>query len=193
MREALGRVLAVDVVSQIDVPSHTNSAMDGYAFRREDAPESGDANFSLTVVDEIGAGHTSEHTLQAGEAIKISMKWHNTGSAPCYQPYRVAYRLSNNNGDTTKIVGLETVEKWMPGEIQLFTEDFFEQPADLPPGPINEVSETIRMPDDLKPGHYQLSIGVVGEKGAKPLVQLGIEGRSEDGWYSLSKIRVVRE
>ncbi len=33
---ALGRVLAEDVVSPIDVPAHDNSAMDGYAFRGAD-------------------------------------------------------------------------------------------------------------------------------------------------------------
>jgi len=33
LRAALGRVLARDVVSAIDVPSHDNSAMDGYALR----------------------------------------------------------------------------------------------------------------------------------------------------------------
>ena len=26
----------------------------------------------------------------------LSMKWQNTGSAPCYRPYRLAYRLSND-------------------------------------------------------------------------------------------------
>ena len=30
--EALGRVLAADVISPFDVPPHDNSAMDGYAF-----------------------------------------------------------------------------------------------------------------------------------------------------------------
>jgi molybdopterin molybdotransferase len=32
LAQALGRVLAGDVVSPIDVPAHDNSAMDGYAF-----------------------------------------------------------------------------------------------------------------------------------------------------------------
>jgi molybdopterin biosynthesis enzyme len=31
---ALGRMLAADVISPIDVPAHDNSAMDGYAFAR---------------------------------------------------------------------------------------------------------------------------------------------------------------
>src|SRR5262245_65339729 len=32
LAQALGRVLADDVISPIDVPAHDNSAMDGYAF-----------------------------------------------------------------------------------------------------------------------------------------------------------------
>ena len=35
LKAALGRVVASDVVSPIDVPAHDNSAMDGYAFRGE--------------------------------------------------------------------------------------------------------------------------------------------------------------
>ena len=41
VRSALGRVLAADVVSRIDVPSHTNSAMDGYALMGADLPADG--------------------------------------------------------------------------------------------------------------------------------------------------------
>ena len=33
IRDALGRVLARDVISAIDVPAHDNSAMDGFALR----------------------------------------------------------------------------------------------------------------------------------------------------------------
>src|SRR5206468_8938276 len=36
VRAALGRVLAKEVVSPINVPSHDNSAMDGYAVRNDD-------------------------------------------------------------------------------------------------------------------------------------------------------------
>jgi hypothetical protein len=134
------------------------------------------------------------HPKQAkpGELLKIAMKWQNTGSAPCYRPYRIAYRLSNDDGDTTTIVGLETVDQWMPGEIEVFTEDFFEQPADLPPGPTNEVAETIPLPDDLPSGTFTLSIAVVGEHNTEPIVQLGIKGRGKDGWYPLSTITIVR-
>lgn len=129
---------------------------------------------------------------KAGENLKIATKWQNTGSAPCYQPYRLAYRLSNDNGYTKTFVGEVTVDEWMPGEIELFTEEFFKQPADLPPGPINEVAETIHLPEDLPSGTYTLSIGIIGEDNTEPVVQLGIEGRSDDGWYPLSNIAISR-
>ncbi|HLO95248.1 MAG TPA: molybdopterin molybdenumtransferase MoeA, partial [Burkholderiaceae bacterium] len=39
--DALGRVLAAEVRSQLDVPPHDNSAMDGYALRLADLPADG--------------------------------------------------------------------------------------------------------------------------------------------------------
>jgi molybdopterin molybdotransferase len=36
IRAALGRILAKDVVSPVNVPAHDNSAMDGYAVRHAD-------------------------------------------------------------------------------------------------------------------------------------------------------------
>ena len=40
IRTALGRILATSISSTLDVPSHTNSAMDGYAVRSADLPNS---------------------------------------------------------------------------------------------------------------------------------------------------------
>src|SRR3977135_1733861 len=42
VRAALGRVLAEDVISPLDVPAHDNSAMDGYAVRYADLKSEGD-------------------------------------------------------------------------------------------------------------------------------------------------------
>ena len=120
----------------------------------------------------------------------MAMKWQNVGSAPCYKPYRVAYLLSNDEGYEKVFVGEVTVDKWLPGSIELFTEEFFKEPADLPPGEVHNVADTIRLPDDLSPGTYKLSIAVVGEKSNEPLVQLGIEGRDEDGLYLLSTLEI---
>jgi molybdopterin molybdotransferase len=43
LRSSLGRVLARDIVSAIDVPAHDNSAMDGYALRGADLKADGDS------------------------------------------------------------------------------------------------------------------------------------------------------
>lgn len=59
--------LAKDVISPIDVPAHTNSAMDGYAFVM---PESGE-NLTLKVVGLARAGHPYLGEIKAGECIKI--------------------------------------------------------------------------------------------------------------------------
>jgi hypothetical protein len=100
--------------------------------------------------------------------------------------------LTDGDGQHRVLVGKVTVEKWLPGEIDLFTEEFFKQPADLPPGEVVDVAESIRLPDDLTPGTYSLSIAVVGEDDTKPVAQLGIKGRSDDGWYPLSTVTVAR-
>ena len=129
--------------------------------------------------------------VKAGGNLELSMKWQNTGSTPCYKPYRVAYRLSNDKGYENVVVGKVTVNKWMPGEIELFTEEFFKEPADLPPGEVVDVADSIQLPDVMTPGTYMLSIGIVDES-REPVVQLGIEGRDKDGWYPLSKVTISR-
>ncbi|MEO8778823.1 MAG: gephyrin-like molybdotransferase Glp [Rhodanobacter sp.] len=70
LQDAAGRVLAQDVISATDVPGHTNSAMDGYAIRWEDARSPGGT--SLQVVGESFAGHPyTGASLRAGECVRI--------------------------------------------------------------------------------------------------------------------------
>ena len=66
--DALGRVLAEDVLSEEDRPSFDNSAMDGYAVRWEDIK---DAPVELSVVGEIPAGAEEAFELPKGCAVKI--------------------------------------------------------------------------------------------------------------------------
>jgi molybdopterin molybdotransferase len=69
LRGALGRVLARDIVSPIDVPQHDNSAMDGYALRGADLPMEGAAGFR--VIATVLAGGTAGMTVNAGECVRI--------------------------------------------------------------------------------------------------------------------------
>ncbi|MFZ8786827.1 gephyrin-like molybdotransferase Glp [Thermocrinis sp.] len=66
--DALGRVLAEDVISEEDRPSFDNSAMDGYAVHWEDIK---DAPVELSVVGEIPAGAEETFELPRGCAVKI--------------------------------------------------------------------------------------------------------------------------
>ena len=69
IRSALGRVLAADVVSGIDVPSHDNSAMDGYALRGADL--AADAPTALRVAGTGYAGAAYDGTVAPGECVRI--------------------------------------------------------------------------------------------------------------------------
>ncbi|MCL4078458.1 molybdopterin molybdotransferase MoeA [Coriobacteriia bacterium Es71-Z0120] len=70
--EALGRVLAEDVVSDIDVAPFDNSAMDGYAVRAEDvAAAREDAPVRLAVVEHVPAGSFPTRAVGRGEAVRI--------------------------------------------------------------------------------------------------------------------------
>ena len=69
LREALGRVLAEDVVAPVNVPPFDNSAVDGYAVRGDDLTANGDKR--LTIVDRVAAGHAATHSVNPGEAIRI--------------------------------------------------------------------------------------------------------------------------
>ena len=67
--EALGRVLAADVVSPFDVPPHDNSAMDGFAFAGAQLKD--DAALELQVVGTALAGKAWQGSVQSGQCVKI--------------------------------------------------------------------------------------------------------------------------
>ncbi|CAN5436921.1 molybdopterin molybdotransferase MoeA [soil metagenome] len=69
LRDALGRVLAVEVISPIDVPAHDNSAMDGYALRGSDL--TADAAVSLKVIGSALAGRPFLGTVARNECVRI--------------------------------------------------------------------------------------------------------------------------
>ena len=69
VRGALGRVLAEDVVSPVDVPSHRNSAMDGWAVRGADLNPDAETN-----LEEIGAsfaGRPFAGRVGPGQCVRI--------------------------------------------------------------------------------------------------------------------------
>lgn len=69
LRSALGRVLARDVVSHLNVPAHDNSAMDGYAFAGSALRE--DEDTVLQVLGSLHAGERVAHTVASGQCVHI--------------------------------------------------------------------------------------------------------------------------
>jgi molybdopterin molybdotransferase len=91
--DALGRVLAEDVVAAHDVPSFANSAMDGFAIR------SGPEGRALRVVGESRAGSPSPVTVADGEAVRIS-----TGAAvPDGADAILPAESARDDGDTVTV------------------------------------------------------------------------------------------
>lgn len=68
MARALGRRLAVDVHSPLDLPVFRNSAMDGYAVRAESVAI---VPATLPLAGVVAAGNTDELTLPEGAALKV--------------------------------------------------------------------------------------------------------------------------
>ena len=65
--QAMGRVLARDMVATHNQPPFAGSAMDGYAVRNEDIA----TGASLTVIGESAAGTRFEGSVSAGQAVRI--------------------------------------------------------------------------------------------------------------------------
>lgn len=70
--EALGRVLAEDVLARCDSPPQDNSAMDGYALRHADLAGATAAKPALLeVIEDVPAGYVPQKSVGSGQASRI--------------------------------------------------------------------------------------------------------------------------
>lgn len=77
LRDALGRVLAENIIAEIDVPHFDRAAMDGYAVRYEDCIGASESSpVRLRIVGSVSAGSIPAASAGPGEAVEVS-----TGSA----------------------------------------------------------------------------------------------------------------
>ena len=70
LKLCLGRILANDILSPINVPANDNSAMDGFAFNSKELKTDRE-QIHLRIVGTVYAGQTSVPPTQASECIKI--------------------------------------------------------------------------------------------------------------------------
>ena len=108
-------------------------------------------------------------TFHPGSMAMFRMWWFNGGIAPAYRSYILALQFHSPSASET-IRTDANVREWLPGDA------VFEK--------------ALYIPDDLKPGDYQLRVALLDPRTLAPAVRLAIEGRDPDGWYSLGQVTV---
>lgn len=71
LSDALGLILAQDIVAQEDQPPFANSAMDGFALLSKDSKPQDSQPPRLRVTGGIAAGYVAEHAVEEGTAMRI--------------------------------------------------------------------------------------------------------------------------
>lgn len=72
LAEALGQVLAEDIVAPFDIPPLNNTAMDGYAVRAADTTGASETEPKrLRVIADLAAGYVLDTPVGPGEAVRI--------------------------------------------------------------------------------------------------------------------------
>src|SRR5215471_12653883 len=105
--EALGLVLAEDVVAQEDIPPFANSAMDGFALLSRDSQPRNGQPPRLRVTGGVAAGYVADHAVEEGTAMRIM-----TGApVPLGADTVIQVELTRSAGpDSEWVEILETVE-----------------------------------------------------------------------------------
>jgi hypothetical protein len=103
--------------------------------------------------------------------LEFTSWWENKGVAPCYKDFAFAIRLKNGQDERIFMTNAN-IREWLPGD-NVYDNAFF-------------------VPRDMKPGIYEVQVGIIDPFKQKPVVKLAIEGRGEDGWYSLGETEIVR-
>jgi len=95
--------------------------------------------------------------------------WENKGVAPIYREYTLAIRLKGEK--VSRILPTDAnITLWLPGDIIY--------------------DNAVFVPLDMPSGEYNLQIGIVDCQSHEPEVNLAVEGRDAEGWYSLGQIEI---
>ena len=95
--------------------------------------------------------------------------WVNKGVAPIYKDYSLAFRLISDNEKLIWISDAD-IRSWLPGDIVY--------------------DDAIFIPMDFPTGDYEIQVAILDIQNRKPTVKLAIGGMTEDGWYTLGKVKV---
>jgi hypothetical protein len=109
--------------------------------------------------------------VSPGGTLRLEMDWINRGVAPVYLRHPLALELEPDEGGKPRRVLTDVdITRWLPGRRVVYSE--------------------ISLPEDIKPGRYNLRLALLDPDSLEPAIRLAIAGREPDGWYVLSDIKV---
>jgi len=107
--------------------------------------------------------------VKPGGAFTFDTWWQNTGCAPCYKKYPLAFKLSGDKTEYTYKTNAD-ITQWLPGDA-LYDGRFY-------------------IPWDLPCGEYNLRLAFLDLQKMAPKLRLSMEGRCDDGWYDIGPVTV---
>ncbi len=106
---------------------------------------------------------------KAGEPLRVRSLWVNTGTAPCYHPFSLCYRLMDRGGQAHHYFSPADIRTWLPGQDILLDDCVAVQ--------------------GLPAGHYSLALGIeTGITGFEPLA-LAAQGCSR-GYLPCGQVEI---
>jgi hypothetical protein len=107
--------------------------------------------------------------VSANSKLDFETWWENKGVAPCYRQFPFAIRLKSNSQRAVFVTSAD-IREWMPGD--------------------NVYNDAIFIPGTTTAGEYDIQVALLDPLSTKPAVLLAIEGKQNDGWYTVGKITV---
>lgn len=110
--------------------------------------------------------------VRANGKLNFESWWENKGVAPCYNKnFELALRLKNKESSIIHVTDAD-IRNWLPGDA-VYNDGVF-------------------IPYGLTPGNYELQLSIVDRQYRLPRIKLAIEGRDEEGWYTLGNVEVTK-
>lgn len=110
--------------------------------------------------------------IRPGESLIIQSRWDNTGVAPIYHAWPLAYRLrSGTDHVVAQWISAADLKQWLPG-------------------PSHRAEERVVVPETVPAGSYTLDVAILAEDARSAVVDLAIEGKRADRWYAVSRLEI---
>ncbi len=114
---------------------------------------------------------THPRKVKRGSEFPIEMEWENSGVAPFYFPWLLEISLADTEGKIVYTQKVHTdVREWLPGHFS--------------------IKENISLPANFSPDKYKICVAILDPEKMMAGINLEIEGKREDGRYTLGKIIV---